>query len=79
MPDFDISAGFQFDDDEEPMQYEGFHNDITEEDMIRMAIENSLKENKQDSNTEEAKAEEKEKTEDDYLAEAFSLNEPKNK
>lgn len=74
VPTFDIHAGFQYDDDEDPMQYEGFSNDVTEEDMIKMAIEQSLASHKQES---EEQKENTEKTEEDYLAEAFSLNEPK--
>lgn len=58
---------------------ENVGQDLTEDDLIKMAIEESMKthkqENKDSGENEEAKNEEKE--EDAYLAEAFSLNDKK--
>jgi hypothetical protein len=49
VPSFDVSAGYGYDEDDDPMQYEGFHSPITEEDMIKMAIEQSMKTHKEES------------------------------
>jgi pimeloyl-ACP methyl ester carboxylesterase len=42
IPDFNAQNGFEYDDDFQ-MQLSGFSNEVTEEDMIKMAIEESMK------------------------------------
>jgi fermentation-respiration switch protein FrsA (DUF1100 family) len=42
IPSFNDAVGYAYDEFDDPMQYEGFHDEITEEDMIKMAIEQSM-------------------------------------
>jgi len=43
VPDFDGNNGFDFEDDFSNQYNGGFGQDVTEEDMIRMAMEESMK------------------------------------
>lgn len=78
IPSFNDEVGYAYNDDDEQLQYEGFQGEVTEEDMIRMAIEQSMKtHDSEKSNTgnneekEEAKAEDQE---NEFLMQAFSLD-----
>lgn len=48
IPGFDASAGYGNDEYEEG-QYEGLGGDITEEELIKMAMEQSMKTHKEES------------------------------
>jgi hypothetical protein len=75
IPEFDDSNGFEYDDDF-GNAISGFSNDITEEDMIKMAIAESMKLHipVDEKDLQEVPEESKDQTEEDYLAEIFSLN-----
>eukprot|EP00344_Euplotes_crassus_P002808 CAMPEP_0197004600 /NCGR_PEP_ID=MMETSP1380-20130617/23854_1 /TAXON_ID=5936 /ORGANISM="Euplotes crassus, Strain CT5" /LENGTH=387 /DNA_ID=CAMNT_0042423445 /DNA_START=27 /DNA_END=1191 /DNA_ORIENTATION=+ len=77
VPDFDVSDGFAFDDDMDQYYNGGFGQDVSEEDMIKMAMEESLKSAGMESHPDPSAPEEAkqpEQTEDEFLADVFGLN-----